>query len=439
MTYPTNILQQVQTYQPSSLALLQNICVFIEIANKKFQNFQNMTANLGSTVNFDLPYRFVSSEGLVANLGGITQRLQPLTVDQANNVSYAVSDPQRIFNYSQQDYMANIGNDAIAEEGANIERNLALNCESAVPVNNIVNGNIVPTGALHTESGPFRFYGDGVTAINSYQQLDQMIENFLDFGAVKQGIRVVLPNVIFPAIIGNGLTQFALDRNNQIANSWDVGSFGNPPVKYYKSNLLPIHVSGTLGQAATTLTVVSTNDPTGAAITQITCSGAGTDANAVKSGDLGAFKDGVTNQPDMRYLTFVGHSPSSQQVQFRATASAASSGGNVTFNIYPALCSQNGNPNQNLNNAIAAGMQIKFLPSHRCGIVIGGNGYFLGMPRMPEQTPFPSSNKMDETSGANLLMYYGSIFGQAQQGIVNCAVWGSTMVPEYCMRVIVPL
>ena len=60
----------------------------------------------------------------------------------------------------------------------------------------------------------------------------------------------------------------------------------------------------------------------------------------------------------MRYLTFIGHFPSANSVQFRATANAASNaGGVVTINITPAL-NWAGGQNQNLNNPIAAGMQI---------------------------------------------------------------------------------
>ena len=46
--YPSNILQQVQTYQRSGLALLQNLCCHIATANTKFKNFENIEANLGS-------------------------------------------------------------------------------------------------------------------------------------------------------------------------------------------------------------------------------------------------------------------------------------------------------------------------------------------------------------------------------------------------------
>jgi hypothetical protein len=247
--------------------------------------------------------------------------------------------------------------------------------------------------------------------------------------------------VSVPAIVNSGLNQFVLKRNEEIANSWWLGDFSE--ASFYQSNLLPIHVAGTVGNAnpATPLTVVSTNDPTGANITQITFSGAtATDANAIKAGDLFQFQDGVTGQPDLRYLTFIGHTPSAQPVQFRATADAASDGGgNVVVNIAPALVSTNGSANQNITSNIVAGMQVKVVPSHRAGLVVGGRALFLAMPRLPEETPFPTAADHDPDTGVSLRYYYGSLFGQNQRGFVHDCIWGSTLVPEYSMRICFPL
>ena len=97
---------------------------------------------------------------------------------------------------------------------------------------------------------------------------------FKNYGAVAEGIKVYLPDTVVPAVVGNGLNQFVPHRNDEIAMSWEVGDFGTPLVSYYQSNLMPIHVSGNTGVMQQTLTVVSTNDPTGQNVTQITVSGA---------------------------------------------------------------------------------------------------------------------------------------------------------------------
>jgi hypothetical protein len=432
--FPNNILQQVQTYQRSSLGLLLNLCCHISTANTKFKDFDEIQANLGSTVTFDLPPRFTTAAGLVASFEPAVQRVQTLTADQSNNTSFTVTSQQRIFNLEkgEEDYMRVFGKSAIAELANLVETNIALNWASAV--------NSQLTNTLNTFSGPYRFFGDGSTAITSFQQLAQAIMFFKNYGSVAEGIKFYLPDTVVPAIVGNGLNQFVPNRNDSIAMSWEVGDFGTPLVKYYQSNLLPLHVSGDTGVNAQTLTVISTNDPTGQNVTQITVSGAtASDANAVFSGDMFQFKDGVANQPNMRYLTFIGHAPSANPVQFRAVANAgANASGNVTISIFPAL-NWAGGANQNLNNPIAAGMQLLTFPSHRAGGILGGDALYMAMPQLPEQSPFDTANEYDAETGASLRLTYGSLFGQNQTGMIYDEVHGSVIVPEYSMRLLVPL
>lgn len=427
MAVPNNILQTVTTYQKAELAWLLNSFCGIRLANKKFQNFNSLTANLGDSVSFDLAPRYVGYNGLVITQQPSQQRVQTLTCTQATNVSSGYTDQQFIFNV--RDYMDRFGEAAMKELGSIIEADIWKNIVTGVRINDPQNANF---GAVQTNSGPYRFFGDGVTQINSYGQLAQAVANFNDFGAAKNKMRGVLPETVIPGIITTGLQQFVMNRNERDAMSWELGQFAG--TEWYQSNLLPIHVAGTLGQAGTTLTVVSIN----AAGTEITCSGAGTDANAVKIGDMGQFQDGVVGQPNMRFLHFIGHSVSAQPVQFNVTADAASSAGSVVLSVNPPLLSAAG-PNQNINNAIAAGMQIKLLPSHRAGVLYSGDQLYLAMPQLPDQSPFTTVNTMDKDSGASIRHYFGSQFGQNNRAYVRDSIWGSTMVPENAMRIIFPL
>lgn len=432
--YADNILQQVQTYQRASLGLLQNECCFVSTANTKFKNFQNMAANLGSVVTFDLPPRFNTTSGLVAAWQGANQRQLQLACSQSANTSFTVTDQQRVFNLENgaDDYIRVFGKSAVANLAATIETDIALNCVSGVTN--------AETAQLNTYSGPYRYYGDGNTTLSSYQQLATAVQRFKNYGAVKDGIKFYLPDTVVPAIIGNGLGQFAPNRNNEDAMSWSIGSFGAPPVEYYQSNLLPEHVAGTVGVEAATLTLISTNDPTGQNVTQLTFSGAtANDTNAIFAGDLFEFNDGVSGHPNMRYLVFIGQTPSSNLVQVRATANAAANGsGNVTINITPAL-NWAGGANVNLNHALEAGMQVTVLPSHKAGLILGGDAMFIAMPQLPNERPYDTANEVDPETGVSIRLSYGSIFGQNQTGFINSAFWGSVIVPEYSMRVIVPM
>lgn len=437
MTIPNNILKQVTTYNDAKLGFLQNYACYLSTFNKQFKDFDKVQKNLGDTVDLELPTRSTVTNGLVATFQATEQRFATLTCDQAANASMAFTAQQFIF--QARDYMEKFGMARVAEIGTRIETNLALNNISGVPVYSInSNGQSIPTGALHTESGPYRFYGDGINPINSFGQLAKMEAMFRNYGAVDGPLNVYLDDLAVVDIINSGLGQFVPSRNDKIANSWDLGQYKGSSANYYRSNLLPIHYAGTLGNDGTVLTVVSTNDPTGAAITQITCSGAGTDSDALKSGDLGQFQDGVSGFSNLRYLTFIGHTPSKNPVQIRATANAASSGGNVTFNITPTLQSTPG-ANQNLTANIVAGMQIKFLPDHRAGLAVCGNGAFMAMPQLPDEDPFKTATKTDMKTGASLRTYYGSAFGQNQKGMVVDAIWAGLIIPEYSMRAIFPV
>lgn len=415
MAIPANILQTVQTYQMSGLAFLQNLNAFIGTSNTKFKDFDRLTANLGDTVTFDLPPRFTTTNSLVATFQPADQRVQPLTVNQQISTSYAFTAQQFVFNV--RDYMEKFGKGAIIEIGAKIESNVALNCVT----------------------NTYRFFGDGITPINSFGQLAQAMAFFRNYGAATHNTKGYLQDIAVSQIVNSGLNQFTVERNDKMANSWEVGSFTR--TDWYQSNLLPVHVAGSNGIAGTTLTVVSVTQDALGNITAITFSGssAANDPNAILQYDKLQFQDGVAGQPNLRYLTFVGHQVSSNPVQIQATATAASTGASqVTVQIYPPLQSGAQN-NQNLNTAIVAGMQVKVLPSHRAGVITAGDPLFLAMPQLPDEVPYPTANEFDPETGVSMRMYYGSRFGQNQRGMVHDCIWGSTLVPEYSMAVIFPV
>lgn len=415
-----NILQAVQTYQASLLGYLQNMFCFVNTANTRFKEFNTLIANLGSTVTFDLPPRMLAQRGLVVNtFAGVTQRVASLTVGgndaqgllQQANVNWAFTAQDLIFNIDNNEYRQKFEKSAALELGTQIESSVA--------------GQI--------EKSTYRFFGDGVTPINSYGQLTTGLAFFRNYGSVQADVKGYLSDIAVPSIINTGLNQFVLNRNEETFNSWELGSFDR--CDWYRSNLLPIHTAGTMGETSTVLTLVSV-DPTG---TMLTFSGAGTDTNAVKAGDLFQFQDGVSGQPNIRYLTFIGHEPSANPVQFMATADAESSGGSVTITVNPPLISDPTNVNYNLSTALAAGMQVIGLPSHRCGLITGGDPLFLGLPMLPDQAPFYTANTPDEDSGVSLRLTTGSQFAQNSTGTVLDCMWGCTLVPEYSMRVVFPL
>ena len=412
----TNTLQQVITYNDSALALLQNSYAFIANANKKFKDFDKKTPmNLGSSIDFDLPPRMIANNSLVVSFEDVEQRSQRLTVDQQASVPIAFSAQELIFNV--KDYMDKFGRSAIAEIGAKVEANVALNAETQ----------------------PYRFYGDGVTPVSTSAALATALAFYRNYGAPRNKTKMILPDLTYPAIINSNANQFTLDRNNREIMSWELGNFSG--CEFYQSNLLPTHIAGSEGINASTLTVVSVVKNADDAVTSIVFSGTNgaSDADSVKQYDSFQFSDGVSGQPDMRFRTFIGHEVSQSPVQFSATADAASTGASqVTVTVNPPLKASSG-INQNINNEIVAGMQATVLPSHRCGILWADDALYLGMPALPNEDPFPTAVSVDPESGCSMRMYKGALFGQNQRGIVHDAIWGSTMPGEYAMKIALPL
>lgn len=415
-TLPNNILQNVETYNKAQLAYLENLNCFLSTANKKFQDFREaQPANLGDTITFDKTPRFSVNDGLVANFEGVEQRVQKLTVDQAKNVNMAIGSRELTLNVDE--YMERFGRAATEELAAVIEGDIADVCRTQ----------------------PYRFFGNGKTPINSFEQLAQALALFRNFGAAHYNTKGYLEDTSIPGITNNGLNQFVPNRNEELANSWELGTFSQ--CEWYQSNLLPVHTAGTEGEQDTLLTVDSVTKDANGAVTSITFSGTNSanDADSVKQFDRFQFQDNVSGQPDLRFLTFTGHLVSANPVQFQATADAASDGSNkVTVSITPSLQATSGK-NQNINNEIVAGMQVKVLPSHRVGMIQSGNQFYVAMPQLPDQDPYKTSVVTDDDTGASMRMYTGTLFGQNIQGTVIDAIWGKTAVPDNCMAMIFPL
>jgi hypothetical protein len=135
-----------------------------------------------------------------------------------------------------------------------------------------------------------------------------------------------------------------------------------------------------------------------------------------------------------------------QPVQFRAIADADSSGGNVTVQIITnthtegqGFCSVAGNALQNISGPILAGMQAKFIPSHRCGLRVCGKAFYVAIPRLDDERPYDTSVDTDDETKVSLRMYYGAVFGQNQKWLVNDVIWGALLLSRYSQRICLPL
>ena len=417
----SNSYQQVELYLDSMLPLMENLDPFYKLGNKKFDQFESNPYSYGKSVSFDSPVRTTIKDGLVASFDAVAQPKVTLNVDNLKNGSYEVSD-ENYYAFSQPEWKDKYGRSFVSEMGSVVGTDIAS----------------------VAETNTYRAFGDGVTSINSVEQIAKMLADLRNYGAANTMATVILPDVKTPAIVNNGLEQFVSKRNESFANSWELGAWSN--AKFYTSNLLPTHQSGTAGVNQDPLSIEGIN----VAGNQLTISGITVDAGAFLQNDI------ITFDPDKlftattkggqgaKYLTYVGHSPCSQSVQVRVTdVSVDATAGTATVNIFPALNSTVGDSEENVNfdiTTINGGNPIlaKALQSHVCGLVYTSNPLYVATPRLPAMTPFDSVSKMAPT-GISMRLSYGSIFGQGKMGWIYDMQYGYHLVGEYAMRVAFPV
>lgn len=474
-----NILQQVITYNSEAMlpAFLNQNCFISEICNHEYENFDKKEpSNLGDTIGVALPQSTIAGDGLVVNVAGaggtnpnpIIQNIAHLPVIGAANVSIAVSNQQRLFNMDKDSFWKMTGKAMISELGSKVEKEIAKHVNSSATGYYMNNPSVL---AVQNQSGPTRFVdftncaATGSSALNSYQQLDQSMSDWITLGAPSDDHCMVLPTNYYSPIIGSGLNQFVPHRNEEIAHSWLVGEFGSPLTKYYRSNYLPSQIAGWIGQRSASvanggnafnmsLTVVSVSTVSGTSgATQITATinfGALTPpANGtvmLRAGDLGYF-DIAQDAGTLNAVTFYGHMPTSQQVQFRVLNDVAYAGSStIVFQIISNTHTENQglvgdatNPQQNINRAIVAGDVFHIMPSHKCGLRVCGKAFYVAIPRLDDENPYHTSVETDDETKVSLRMYYGALFGQNQKLLVNDVIWGALLLPRYCQRVCLPL
>lgn len=412
MAFGTNIKIDVSTYNMSSIGYLYNHNPLIQLTNKKFKDFETTVGQKGTTVRFDIPptVDFIPSLG-IPNFGGYTQKEFPLTVDQEGSVPTGVPNLERLFNFDHTGMMTPIAMSAVAELSTRVGKNVAQNFVDRT----------------------YFTFGDGTDSILSFQSLNQAVMNFDDMGTPSTNdMCMVIPTTASAAITGQGLSQFVMNRNEDIASTWYVASIG--AVDVYHSNLLPKHIAGSVGQAGTTLTVVSVSGDG----SQVTFSGAAvSDADAIKAGDIITFQDNLPGQ-ELRYLTYYGQVVSGQRVQIRAVNDAASDGsGNVVVDVDPPL-NGSGERDANINIPVPVGIEATALNSHVCGAYFSKSAFMMAMPKLGSTSPFEYSSLTDK-DGVSMRVYNGFFTDSADTGYVHQVAWGSYLVGRYAMRLAFPL
>lgn len=439
-----NIFQNVQLWRVLDAAesgWLLNSHWYVSHTNRKFDGFDKdfKGYNLGSVITFDRIPSTITTRSLTPVATPMEAPKLSLAIDNFSSNTLSFSTFESIF------YPIDVVNSLTSEDldDSFIDNYLKKQLPSgSLSILTDVEKDI----ATKYSDNCYRFYGspiangiNGAGLINTFTELATATTRFRLTG-VTQGanIEAVLPEGVENAIIGSGLSQFALRRNDDLAESWFLGMYKN--VEYGFSNLCPLHYSGNVGNNDTVLTVVSTNDNTGANITQITCTSAGApnDPDAVKANDFFEFLNGVGGLPNVQRVTFLGKYPQPVPTQFRVSVDAATSGGTIVLNLKEPLRAIG--LNKNISTNIVAGMQLRALRDHRIGLMISGNPLYFAMPsKYPDGIQFPTHTWDTKDTEISLYRSIGRDWNTQQSQVFTQAIWGAASENLNIMGLIFPV
>ena len=434
-----NALIAVEAIANSGLQVLQRHDPFLMLSNKKFQNFSTTVAGVeGTTVRYQLPPKInvASNQGLGnVSFDAFSQRVQAIVCDQTEVAAYAFSSEDlalfsrattRAAAIELADRMTGFG---IADSAfSSIAQKMSFNLAQK-----------------YTESS-YRFYGDGLTAINSQLQIAEAVNSMKDFGVGGGGeFKCVLPLTDSAPIVNSMLSQFVTRRNDDRAYDWELGKFNN--TNFYNSAMIPIHYSGdtgTGGHIGTIQSVTSNIDPVTdeefSVVTIFWATAPQNDANAVRPGDLFQVLDepGIANA---RFLNTAGHTETNQPVQFASRGGHSTAAGVTTITTKNLLLhdATNASPFRNVNRDLV-GLTVKGLPNHRRGLIWNNDSLYMAMPKLGDLGPgAQTAVATDSMSGASIRCAYGTILAEQQVGYILSSLYGVGAARDYLTAVIFPV
>ena len=434
-----NALIAVEAIANSGLQVLQRHDPFLMLSNKKFQNFSTTVAGVeGTTVRYQLPPKInvASNQGLGnVSFDAFSQRVQAIVCDQTEVAAYAFSSEDlalfsrattRAAAIELADRMTGFG---IADSAfSSIAQKMSFNLAQK-----------------YTESS-YRFYGDGLTAINSQLQIAEAVNSMKDFGVGGGGeFKCVLPLTDSAPIVNSMLSQFVTRRNDDRAYDWELGKFNN--TNFYNSAMIPIHYSGdtgTGGHIGTIQSVTSNIDPVTdeefSVVTIFWATAPQNDANAVRPGDLFQVLDepGIANA---RFLNTAGHTETNQPVQFASRGGHSTAAGVTTITTKNLLLhdATNASPFRNVNRDLV-GLTVKGLPNHRRGLIWNNDALYMAMPKLGDLGPgAQTAVATDSMSGASIRCAYGTILAEQQVGYILSSLYGIGAARDYLTAVIFPV
>ena len=434
----------------TSLPIFENDLTVTKTMNSEYASDldDNRTGNEGASTVVRLPTKLRNNNTLAfdpISSGNFIQRQFSITVElqQSNNVQ--VQDIAK----------------SVYDEKGQIDTNIVT---QIVEISNAVEKYNI--GVLQNTG--YRWYGDAAVTPGSLltvAETDLSVNTFQSFGMpAGSEIYYVVPYNASSQILQSAYQQFVTKRNDELAIRGEVGYLnGVDRTLFMKSNFLNVHIAGTAADEVInlstgyTITSVTPNSdygnisPTQPNVTEsqntseIVLEGMTPNTTVVEGDlfDIGFFN---RNTNPLLFLTDTGYQPSENPVQGRViTGGTVDGSGTLTITVQPAYIfdATGTNPFTNINRAIITGTDenadtIRFVRSHRAGLIYFGNQMFFLNPKLPNTDPYPSSSIRSE-AGFAMRSYHGHIIGYAGQQLIHDVYFGSAGNPAAAGRLVFPI
>ena len=415
MVSSVNQVVNVVSLNRSMLMKLVNNCVAVNTANKKYDNVMTIpgqNGQYGRTLQYTVPPDAVVQYSLNVQFTDTNFPTRTISVNRYRSAGYAFDMDQYQFN--TRTFMEDYGSAHAVALGQSVESDVLT-----VAVKNC-----------------YRYFGDGIQSIASFAQMALATTIMREPGDAGDNIAYI-SHIMDSQMTASGMNLFRPVTNDQMGKKWTIGDYQD--VTYYKSSRLPILYAGTVGNAQTTLTVVTATPDADGYVRQITFSGAtANDTDAIHQYDKATFLDNVGVLPNLRGMSKYDPVPVDTPVQFMASAAAAADGsGNVVVTIEPGLKAAAG-LGQNISSAIVAGMQVKFLPTCRLGFMTMGRALYLVNPPLPNQRPYDTNFVREPITGIGMQTVTGAVFNSGDLGNIHRIWYGYDLVPQYGFALAIP-
>lgn len=291
-----------------------------------------------------------------------------------------------------------------------------------------------------------------ITYNASLTSLRKNIDRFLNYGGYGR-LHCVLPSIVMSTIAATGYQQFTGGVNDYSKRrGWSLPGLeinnGFKNVKFYSSDQLStVFEAGTVAQNQTLgYNIVSVVDSTSVIpgtstsvpTSLVTISGVA-NGETVIVGDLFDItkQPGTTSAP-LKLLQRYGHQASYSNPQARVITGGTVAGGQVTFEVSPALkFSTPVAPEDNLTRAIittpASEDQVRFVKPHLAGFVMMEGYAKFAAPALPTTEPY--YNKVVEKNGVSMRTWYGYDTNRGNTIMAHDVLYGFLPVSEGIARI----